>query len=150
MKRQIDFKVWFTSYYFNEMLTIFKTGGNVTLMYMTRLHVDVVQICWCDPLSSPTGSRPFCKKLYATPRKITYNDVIYNVFKMEKKSSTTTIVETARCSALKPGRITYKAKPYKTYPEAIRAVIWEDSYKLRLICSKNAYKNINGTESPSL
>lgn len=41
-------------------------------------------ICWCDPQSSPTGSWTLCKKLYATPRKITYDDVIYNVVKMEK------------------------------------------------------------------
>lgn len=106
------------------------------------------QICWCDPQSSPTGSSTLCKKLYATPRKITYDDVIYNVIKMEKVLMTT-IVETAWCSALKPERITEKAKLYKTYSETIRAKIWEDSNKLKLICSKNVYKNINGTESPS-
>lgn len=46
-------------------------------------------------------------------------------------------------------KITYKAKQYKTYSETIRAVIWENSKKIKLICSKNEYKTINGTESPS-
>lgn len=101
------------------------------------------RICWCDQQSSILDLDCFVKK-----KTVTYNDAIYN------DSNILNVFydynhETAWCSALKPKRITYKAKPYKTFSETIRAIIWEDSKKIKLICSKNEYKTINGTESPS-
>lgn len=151
--------MWFTSYYFSEMLTILTNCCNVTPMYLTGFHVDPDAriwhqgnpglTSWRDQQSSPSGSRLLCKKnRYVTPRKITYNDAIYNDCKIFNVFYDYNH-ETVWCSALKPERITYKAKPYKTFSETIRALIWEDSKKIKLICSKNEYKTINGTESPS-
>lgn len=142
------------------MLTILTSCSNVTLMYMTGFHFDLdAWICYqgnpvltrfADVINRAHLLDLDCsvKKLYVTPIKITYNDAIYNDSKILNAFQDYNH-ETAWCLALKPERITYEAKPYKTYSETIRAVIWEDSKKIKLICSKNEYKTINGTESPS-
>lgn len=91
MKRQIDFIMWITSYsYFNEMLTIPTSWSNVTLMYMTGFHFDLDT--WICRQGNPALTRfanvihkahvldldCSVKKKTITPRKTTYNDVIYN------------------------------------------------------------------------